>query len=245
MVSARGYGQGRTSRDEAIDAGLARDLSELARRMQAETAPGALLALIVKSALSEVDGADHAAISLVVRRVVHGEASCSDLAREIDALQHKVDQRPCLSSLREELTVRSDDLREEQRWPKFAHAAAERGLRSMLAVQLFVQGDNLGALNMYSEQVNGFDDADENVALLLAAHAAIAMVDARKIDNLEHALATRDLIGQAKGILMERFKVNSAQAFGTLVAVSQHKHRKLNELAQELATTGDLPGAGR
>lgn len=244
MPSEDDQRRGRTSREEPIHAGIARDLSELARRMQAEDDSASLLQLIVKAVTSEVEGADHAGISLVIKGKVRSEASSSDLARELDDLQHKVDDGPCLSSLREQITVRSDDLCKEARWPTFAEAAVEMGTRAMLAVQLFVEGDNLGALNMYAEQPNSFSSADENVSQLLASHAAVALVDARKIENLQVALESRDVIGQAKGILMERFKVSPAQAFGMLIAVSQHTHRKLNVVAEQLAATGELPGIG-
>ena len=235
--------QGRTSVGASIDAGVARDLSELARGMQAEVDPAALLKLIVDAALSEIDGADHAGIMLLSKGSAITEARTSDLVARIDQLQHDAGDGPCLTSLRDETTVRSDDLRTETRWPKFAAAAAELGIVSMLAVQLFVEGDNLGALNLFAEHAAAFDTADENIGLLLAAHAAVALVDLRKIDNLQLALGSRDLIGQAKGILMERFKVNASQAFGMLVAVSQRTHRRVNDIAEQLATTGEIPNA--
>jgi GAF domain-containing protein len=232
--------QARTSRDEPIDPGIARNLSELARSMQAEDDPAALLRLIVKAAVTEIDGADHAGISLVTKAGVRSEAASSELVPEIDEIQYAVDDGPCLRSLREQITVRSDDLHDEPRWPRFAHEAAERGVRSVLSVQLFVDGDNLGALNLYAEKPSSFTAADENVALLFASHAAVAMVDSRRIGHLRLALESRDVIGQAKGILMERFKIRAPQAFGMLVAVSQHTQRKLQVVAEELAATGEL-----
>jgi hypothetical protein len=113
----------------------------------------------------------------------------------------------------------------------------------MLSFQLYVEGDNLGALNLYSRRPNAFDDESEHVGLLFASHAAIAFSDARKVEQLQHGLITRDLIGQAKGILMERFKITSAQAFTLLVRVSQHTNRKLRDVAKELANTGQLPAS--
>jgi transcriptional regulator with GAF, ATPase, and Fis domain len=195
----------------------------------------------VQAAVTEIDGADYAGVMLLVKDGVSTEASTTELVERIDAAQCDAGDGPCLTSLRDELTVRSDDLRHDSRWPKFGAAAADFGIHSMLALQLFVDGDNLGALNLYSEQSNSFNDADENVGLLLASHAAVAVVDARKIDHLRIALDSRDLIGQAKGILMERLKVNASQAFGMLVAISQHTHRKVNAIAEQLATTGELP----
>lgn len=242
MVTARRpTRQGLTSSGTAIDAGVARDLSELARALQAEADTGALLRRIVDAAVFEVPGADHAAVSLITKHRVETEACTSEVAKAADAAQYRLGDGPCLQSLRNEITVRSDDLRSEQRWPRFAAAAVDLGLRSNLSLQLFVEGDNLGALNLYAEKEDAFTAADENVGLLLATHAAVALVAARKVSNLQTALDSRDVIGQAKGILMERFKINATQAFGMLVAVSQHHHRKLNVIAEQLANTGELP----
>ena len=84
----------------------------------------------------------------------------------------------------EQQTVRVPDMAQDQRWPKFAAAAAQAGAGSMLSIQLWVEGDNLGALNLYSRQVNAFDDESEQVGLLFASHAAVAFADARDMDRL-------------------------------------------------------------
>jgi GAF domain-containing protein len=233
--------RGHTSSGEGLDAGLARDLSELAREMQAQEDPAALLDLLVHAALAEIDGADHAGIMLMIKGTARTVAKTSDLVEAMDGLQRDAGDGPCLTSLRDHLTVRSNDLTDESRWRRFSRGAVQLGVQSILALQLFVQEDNLGALNLYAERPNAFDDEAENIGLLFASHAAVAVIDARKIENLEVALATRDVIGQAKGILMERFKVDASQAFSMLVLVSRHTHRKLNAVAERLATTGELP----
>ena len=128
----------------------------------------------------------------------------------------------------------------EDRWPKFSAGALELGAVSMLAFQLYVDGDNLGALNLYGRKANSFDDESEYVGLLFASHAAIAFAGAEKVRHLNVALVRRDLIGQAKGILMERFKITAEQAFRTLVRVSQDNNRKLFDVAEELSQTGRL-----
>jgi transcriptional regulator with GAF, ATPase, and Fis domain len=232
----------RTSSDRSIDAGFARDLSELARTMQAESDSAAVLARVARAAVQEIDGADHAVVSLISKGHVSSEVPTSDVVSQVDLAQNRLGEGPCLTSLREQTTVRADDLRDEPRWPKFAKVAVAHGVLSMLCVQLYVAGDNLGALNLYAERPHAFTDADENMALLLASHAAVALVGVRKIGNLETALANRDVIGQAKGILMERYKISSTEAFSMMIAVSQHHHVKLAALAEQLATTGELPG---
>ncbi len=104
----------------------------------------------------------------------------------------------------------------------------------MLSFQLYVEGDNLGALNLYSRQPGSFDDESEHVGLLFASHAAIAASGARKQAGLAHSVATRQVIGQAQGILMEPHKITADQAFTLLVRVSQQRNTKLRELAERL-----------
>ena len=114
----------------------------------------------------------------------------------------------------------------------------------MLSFQLYVERDNLGALNLYSRQPNSFDDDSEHIGLLFASHAAIAFADAEKVRHLVLAVSRRDLIGQAKGILMERFRISADQAFSLLIRVSQDNNRKLFDVAEELTETGYLERSG-
>jgi ANTAR domain-containing protein len=111
----------------------------------------------------------------------------------------------------------------------------------MLSFQLYVVGDNLGALNLYSREPAAFDDESEHVGLLFASHATVAMAGAQRNEQLNRALGTRDLIGQAKGILMERHKLTAEQAFMLLVRASQASHMKLRDIAEQLTTMGELP----
>jgi AmiR/NasT family two-component response regulator len=104
----------------------------------------------------------------------------------------------------------------------------------MLSFQLYVEGDNLGALNLYARTAGAFTDDSEHVGLLVAAHAAVAYSGAQTEAQLRRAIGSRDLIGQAKGILMERFDVDADRAFAILVAFSQDSHVKLHEVADRL-----------
>jgi AmiR/NasT family two-component response regulator len=110
----------------------------------------------------------------------------------------------------------------------------------MLSFQLYVEQDNLGALNLYAHGTDAFTDESEQVGLLFATHAAVAMADAKQHQQLTRAIAVRDLIGQAKGILMERHKLTGDQAFTLLVRASQNTNTKLNEVARYLVETGEL-----
>jgi hypothetical protein len=128
----------------------------------------------------------------------------------------------------------------EERWPDFVARATDYAVGSMLSLQLFVRGDDLGVLNLFSSQPNGFDDESEHVGLLFASHAAIAMSGAQEKEQLRSAIEFRDLIGQAKGILMERYKISSDRAFQVLTRASQTRNRKLHDIAFELVTQGSL-----
>ncbi len=110
----------------------------------------------------------------------------------------------------------------------------------MLCFQLFVVGDDLGALNLLAHRRASFTDESEQVGLLFASHAAVAVAGAQQREDITVALGSRDLIGQAKGILMERFRITADQAFDVLAKVSQDTNRKVYAVAEELARTGTL-----
>jgi GAF domain-containing protein len=196
---------------------------------------------ITTAAVRTVPGAEFASISFVTGRQVHPRGSTSDRAAAIDGLQSELDQGPCLDALRDHATVRVDDFATEQRWPRFAAEASRRGAGSLLSFQLFTDGTNLGALNLYATAPRAFGADSETVGQIFASHAAVALSAARQEENLLHALDGRDLIGQAKGILMERYRLTAAQAFELLVRASTHTNRKLFDIADELTTTGAMP----
>lgn len=225
----------------AVGAGLAARLSDLAREMQQEQDTEAILTVIVHAALELIPHASDASISLVTgRRTVESRAASGDLPLKVDALQSEKGQGPCLDAAYDARVVRVPDLGKEERWPNFAKAAYDVGARSMLSIQLFVEGDTLGALNLFGEDVNVFDEESEQIALLVAAHAAVAFSDAKEIAQLTQALDTRDLIGQAKGILMERFKITSQQAFLVLTKASSESNMKLRDVADHLTSSGEI-----
>lgn len=225
----------------AVGGGLAGRLSDLARDLQQEQDTEAILASIVHAALELIPHVTDASISLVSgRRTIQSRAASGELPLMVDALQSEKGQGPCLDAAYDERVVRVPDLSQDERWPDFSQAAYDVGARSMLSIQLFVEGDKLGALNLYGDEVNAFDEESEQIALLVAAHAAIAFSDAKEIAQLTQALDTRDLIGQAKGILMERFKITSQQAFLVLTKASSESNIKLRDVAEHLTSSGEI-----
>jgi GAF domain-containing protein len=228
---------------------LARRLAEAARSLQRQTSPQQVMDGVVHLARDMVPGADEATITMVrTDRHCYSAAATSALASDFDVLQNESGEGPCLDVIWQQETVRVDDLATDPRWPVLGPRAAQRRIGSMLCLQLFVHRDTLGALDLLAHAKSAFTDESEHVGLLLASHAAIAAADAHHFENVSSALVNRDVIGQAKGILMERFKITSDQAFTVLAKVSQDTNRKLSAVADELASTGmwtSGSGAGR
>ena len=221
-------------------------LSSVARELQVQHDAARVLDVLVRSALRVVPGAQEGSVSVVrARRKVEAQAASSELPREVDALQEQTGQGPCLDAVYEQQTTRVTDMATESRWPDFSRRAAALGVGSMLSLQLFVEGDNLGALNLYAREAGAFDDASEHVGLLFASHAAVAYAGVQREAGLERALATRQVIGQAQGVLMEREHLSAEQAFEQLVQVSQTRNVKLHDVAERLVATGELGGPRR
>jgi GAF domain-containing protein len=220
---------------------LSQLLADLARDMQRQGSSAQVMDLIVSAAVATVPGAEAASISLVERRRrVVSAAATGDMPRRFDDLQQQTRQGPCLDAMYEHETMRVDDLAEESRWPELARRARELGVAGVLCFQLFVSGDDLGALNLLASRPRAFTDESERVGLLFASHAAVAVAQAQKLNHLSTALSSRDLIGQAKGVLMERYKITADQAFALLAKASQDTNHKLIEVAEYLTQTGVL-----
>ena len=248
-MAANGDKRGRPSSDDTGHGGiddLAVRLSDLSRVLQEEDGVDETLQAIVDAAVGTVPGAQYAGLSVVEhRRVVNTRVGTAELVFQVDKAQYETGQGPCLAATYEQRTVRLSDMTAERRWPQFTARAAELGVGSMLSFQLFVQQDNLGALNLYSADKDAFDDDSEHVGLLFAAHAAVAMFGAQQQEHLNKAIAARDVIGQAKGILMERYKVSADHAFTMLARASQQNNVKLIEVARSLTHAVQFPESPR
>lgn len=211
-------------------------LSHLARSLQDEDDIDATLRAIARAAVSTIPGAGYAGISVVLnRREIDTRAATAELAFDVDRAQYETGQGPCLDAIHEQRTVWVPDMTAETRWPRFTPRAARLGVLSMLAFQLYVRRDNLGALNLYARHTGAFTAESERVGLLFAAHAAVAMSGAQQHAHLTAALSARDVIGQAKGILMERHKLTADQAFAVLARASQRSNTKLVDVARAIA----------
>ena len=202
----------------------------------------ATLQAISTAAVVNVHGAQDCDVIYVrARRHVEPRAGTSDLPRRLDTLQGSLGQGPCMDAVWVDHVVRVDDMATEPRWPRFAREASRLGVGSMLSFRLFVAGGNLGALNVYARTPGSFTDESEAVGLLFASHAAVALAGAQHEEHLRTAVDHRDVIGQAKGILMERYKLTADQSFTVLVEVSSHTNRRVLDIARELTDTGAMP----
>jgi len=228
----------------APDVGAA--MAELARTLQREHASEHdTLQAVTTAAVAAVPGAAQAVISLVTgrKKIIQAQAGTDPGAQHLDELQAELDDGPCLTAIWEQQTVHIPDMATETRWPRFAAAASEAGVGAMLCFQLFVAGDNLGALNLYSPTAGAFTEESESVGLIFATHAAVALAGAQQERQLTAAMISRDIIGQAKGIVMERFHINADQAFTLIARLSQEQNIRLNDLAAQLITAATTPTA--
>lgn len=218
------------------NAELAASIALAARSMHQPQPLPEILQTIVEVARSSVPGFDAVGISTVDKRGnVHTRARTGDLVDTLDDLQYSLGEGPCYETLRGADVVVAPHIRHDQRWPRYVPEAVPTGLRSQLAVRLFLDHEGtVGGLNFYSTVSDDIAPDAESVADLFAAHAAIALGAARDRDQLNEALVTRKVIGQAIGILMERYRIDEDRAFGFLVRASSTSNTKVRDVAQEL-----------
>lgn len=225
---------------------LALILARVSRELMQEPAGEATAARAARRALEIVPAAQHASISVRRRHErVETVASTSSLADTCDGFQYTLGEGPCLEAIWDDEVFVSDDLRAEQRWPRWCARVAESGIGSVLAVRLATERRTIGALNLYAEPTHAFQDQDRDVALLYAVHAANAMSSADAVEGLTTAMASRHLIGVAQGILMQRYDLGLEQAFEVLRRYSSHENLKLRDLARTVVELGDLPTRSR
>jgi GAF domain-containing protein len=202
---------------------------------------GTTVELVTTLAMEAIPGTGGAGLTLVDDRVTRSMAASNSMVEQADALQYRLGAGPCLTAWRDQVTVQVDDVLDEQRWPQWCEAAATVGVRSVLSVPLVAASARLGAIKVYSNQPAAFDEQAGRLLELFARQAAIllantqTLADARQINlQLTDALANRDVIGQAKGILLAQGAVDDTAAFALLVAASQRTNTKLHTVARQL-----------
>lgn len=194
--------------------------------------------LITTRAVRAADGATLTAFEASGPQAV---AASSEWAKQLDEMQYTEHEGPCLDAARSGLVFRVRDIEHETRWPSYMPRAREAGARSMVSMPMNVEAKTIGALNVYSRQVDAFDAQDVAVAEILAGHASLATQVAASLHGHRHmaeqlrtAMASRATIEQAKGIIMGTVGCGPDTAFARLVQQSQHENRKLREIASDL-----------
>jgi GAF domain-containing protein len=216
---------------------LRHTMAELTERFAHPTDIGDTLHSVTASCVELVDGVDSADVLLMCGGDrFESVAATSQLAVAIDALQQRFSEGPCLDAGAGEAMVVCNDLREEPRWPRFAAAAVAAGVRSVMSFQLYTYDRRMGALNLFGTRADAFTAESRPVGAMFATHAAVALIADDERLQFRSALASRDVIGQAKGMIMERFNVDAVRAFELLARVSQDSNTRLAEIAEELVS---------
>lgn len=226
---------------------LVAEFAVLAKHLHGSTTVSECCDDIVRFTDRMMTSADSVSVLTVENSVLRTRAATSDTARAIDGMQIASTQSPARQALTQHEPVVSGSLADDGRWPEFGPMADAAGVASVLSVSIHLDREPaqvIGTLNQYATDADAFDRADQDVAVVLAAHAAVAIDSVRvsaRADALSVGMRTRDVVGQAKGILMERGRLTADQAFDSLRIASQRLNRRLADIAVDVATTGELP----
>ncbi len=219
---------------------VAAAMSHVARSLADGADSDKALQALTGAALQAIPGADYVSITMAYSDgSLTTLAPTHDTAHQADQIQYELGEGPCLSAVGLEETVRSEDMTSEARWPAYAPRVTALGIGSQMAVEIFRAGSACAALNLYSTTRGAFDES-QHIVELFASQAAIAMNFVRATQTLQDALASRRMIGQAVGILMERFTIDEDRAFSFLVRTSQDGNIKLRTVAQQIVDTTQL-----
>lgn len=200
-----------------------------------------VVAELAEQAAAELPGADYAGVTVTSNRfAIDTPAATHPCAVRLDDIQRRHNQGPCLSSAWHNKVVHIEDLETDTRWPKFrCEALASTAVRSVMSFQLFVAGKSMGALNVYADRANAFDDRTRKLGVLFASHSAVVWDAARREEQFQQALASRDIIGQAKGMIMERYSMDAGRAFEMLRKLSHDTNTPLADVAARVVQAAD------
>lgn len=228
-----------------VDTSIARAVARAASQMHRATEDEGVLEVLVRSAAEALPTFNHVGVSTVEKDgQIITRASTSALALELDNLQYRLREGPGVASMDGDNLVAAPYIREDARWPNYLPGALTAGLKSQLGVRLHLDDEGiLGGLNLYSTTSEAVAPEDVLIASLLATHASLALGKARHVESLNQAIANRQLIGQAIGILMERYGIDAQAAHAYLWRASSHTNVKVRVIAADLV--GELDGRVR
>ena len=203
------------------------------------TLQSALDAIVTHAAAAHPAARD-AGLILLSRGELVPQATTGRAPQILDLKQQETGEGPCVDAARKQALITITDTSNDRRWPQFAAEAQACHVRSLLCAPLWIEERCMGTLTLYSPKPAAFSRHDIKLIELFAALAAITLAEAQRADQLREAITSRDLIGQAKGIIMERYKVSDQAAFATLARTSQTLNMKLTSVARHLVETGEL-----
>jgi GAF domain-containing protein len=226
-----------------LDERFERVLADAVRDLDAQADPPQTLQRLVELTPEFFDACDFVGVSLIERGTVRTPAGTNERLRELDESQFAIGQGPCRDAIRTHATVVVHDLATDPRWPSWGRTmVSELGIRSSLSFRLFTRPDRTwGALNVYSTEKDGFSDEDVLQGQTIAALAAVALARSINDEQLASALETRTTIGQAIGIVMERYQLDADHAFSVLRRISSQDNLKLRDLAAQVVATREVP----
>lgn len=220
----------------------AEDFAQLAISLHDEPGVDETVDRVLAYALKAVDCEYAGVIFVHGRSRVETAAATDPLIETLDKVQMECGEGPDIDVLADRYSVIVSDTYTERRWPTWAERVASHGIRSLLSVRMYTSASTIGTLNLYDARPDRFDVDDQAVAHLLSRHAAVALASARTTENLWQAVDARKLVGQAQGILMERYQLTADQAFAVLMRYSQDNNLKLRTVAEGLIMSRRLPG---
>jgi GAF domain-containing protein len=228
-------GDSTTSQDGMTFAELALELHEAADADET-------IERILDYSQSSLAGDDAGVLLIHARGRLEVVASTSDDVTKAHLLQVELDEGPCLDAAEDPTAIyRVDDTATDPRWPRWCAEVIQLGFRSILAVPLATRTRRYGSLNIYARRPHAFSEADDEVAMILARHASVALATSHNIDGLRRAVDARKLIGIAMGLLMARYDLESQQAFNVLSRYSQAQNVKLRDVAERVISERGLP----
>jgi transcriptional regulator with GAF, ATPase, and Fis domain len=227
---------------DAAAGGTADRFAQLAVELHDSTGVDETIDAVVQFALQALN-CSHAGVALAVRgRRPEVPAVTDPFVAVIYRVQMESGVGPLVEAMRSRTTVLIRDTATEQRWPEWAAQVLALGVRSVLDVPLTTSAaGSIGVLGLYNTEPDAFNSDDEAIAHILARHASVALANARHDESMAQAIDARKLVGQAMGILMERYDIDGDRAFEVLKRYSQDTNTKLRDVAQQLILTRRLP----
>ena len=200
-----------------------------------------LLTEVATFAVRAIPGADGAGLTLLQDDRSDTVVTTTDFVREVDDIQYRLGEGPCISAAEQAQTVLSGSLGADPRWTRFGGRVARLGVHSALSLPLVTPDGVVGAINVYAHAKHAFDSHAARVGELFAVPAAIAVQNAQVLDQtrrlalqLEHAVQTRGTLERAVGIIISRTGATPDEALARLRRLSQTEHRKLNAIADSI-----------